>query len=60
MRKGWEVIIVNKTKIYLSSEKACYNVAVLLVAERYVTKIGSELKPGSKTKRWYVEIWREE
>ena len=55
-RKG---VFMNKTKLYLSSEKSCIQICQLLFAEGYSVSRGKELKPGKTTKQFYIEYWKE-
>lgn len=48
-----------RTKLYLSSEKACKIFGKLLLEESYCVHIGKEQRPGRTKSVYYVEYWKE-
>lgn len=47
-----------KQKIYLSKEKVCHELAMILVTENYTVRVGFDKVQGQSKKNWYVEFWR--
>ena len=47
-----------KQKIYLSKEKVCHELAIILVTENYTVRVGFDKLPNQSKKNWYVEFWR--
>lgn len=49
---------MNRTRLYLSSDKACITIGQLLFAEGYSVSKGKEKKQGSSKVVYYIEYWR--
>lgn len=49
---------VMKQKIYLSKEKVCHEMAMILVTENYTVRVSYDKVQGQSKKLWYVEFWR--
>ena len=50
---------MNRTRLYLTSDKACIAIGKLLFEEGYSVSKGKEVKPGRSRTYWYVEYWKE-
>lgn len=50
---------MNRTKLYLTTEKSCKTIAKLLVDEDYCVRVGKEQKAGRSRVSWFVEYWKE-
>ena len=47
-----------KQKIYLSKEKVCHEMAMILVTENYTVRVCFDKLPNQSKKLCYVEFWR--
>lgn len=50
---------MNRTRLYLSSDKACITIGQLLFAEGYSVARGKEQQAGRTRVQYYVEYWKE-
>lgn len=50
---------MNRTKLYLTSDKMCITIGQLLFAEGYSVSRGKEQKAGKTRAQYYVEYWKE-
>ena len=48
-----------RTRLYLSSDKACITIGQLLFAEGYSVSKGKEVLPGKTKATYYIEYWKE-
>ena len=50
---------MNRTRLYLTSDKMCITIGQLLFAEGYNVSRGKEQKAGRTRVQYYVEYWKE-
>ncbi len=48
-----------RTRVYLSSQKACEEFAKMFICEGFAVKCGKEKQAGKKTTKPYFEYWKE-
>ena len=47
-----------KNRIYLSREKTCHELAIILVTESYTVRVSYDKVQGQSKKNWFVEFWK--